>query len=92
MLEWNNIPVGLRPLLQPLFTFQIIDEWIQNTGESGKSEALGEKSLPLSLYLPKIPDNSGSEARAARWEADRNRLSYDYGSYDLNKVYPLKTH
>ena len=57
---------------------------------AGKSEALGEKSVPLPLQLPKIPGNPGSEAGGARREADRNRLSYDYVSYNLNKVCPLK--
>ena len=84
MLEWNNIPVGLRPLIDPLFSVQMTDEWIQYIGEmilAGKSEALGEKSVALSLLLPKIPANPGSETGCARREADRNRLSYDYGSY-----------
>ena len=59
---------------------------------AGKSvEAFGEKSVPLSLYLPKTPVNPRSEDGAGQLEADRNRPSYDYGSYNLNNVCPLKT-
>jgi hypothetical protein len=39
---------------------------MRNTGDSGKSEALAEKSVPMFLYLPKIPDNPDTEAGAAR--------------------------